>query len=177
MRGLVVAILGLVTACAAAATPTPAAVTSAGAGPSPAHALLEAAADLDGRPVGALPARGRATVAVVFASWCTHCRAELPVLAALAHDRPDVRILGLNYRGHEEYDGRGDAAAVRAFVAALAPWLRVVPTDDALWSALGRPPKVPTIYVFDRGGRLVRTFDRRQDEVPTLAALEEAVPP
>ena len=117
MRGLVVAILGLVAACAAA----PAPVGSAGAGPTTAHALLEAAVDLDGEPVGALPPRGRATVAVVFASWCTHCRAELPVLAALAHAQPDVRVLGLNFRGHEEYDGRGDAAAVRAFVAELAP--------------------------------------------------------
>lgn len=141
-----------------------------------AHGMLEAAVDLDGRPVGPLPVGGRATVAVVFASWCGHCRAELPVLATLAERWPDVRVLGVNYRGHEEYEQRGDAAAVRAFVAELAPWLRVVPADERLWSALGRPAKVPTVYVFDRGGRLVHTFDRRSAEVPTLADLEAALP-
>lgn len=138
---------------------------------------LEAAADLDGAVVGPLPAGGRATVAVVFASWCSHCRAELPILAELGRLHPDVRIVGVNYRGHEEYEQRGDAAAVRAFVAERAPWLRVVPADEALWSALGRPPKVPTLYVFDRDGRRWRTFDRRRDDLPDLATLEAALPP
>ncbi len=145
--------------------------------PNVAHDLLEAAVDLDGVPVGGLPAGGRATVAVVFASWCGHCRAELPVLAALAQRRPDVRVLGVNYRGHEEYQQRGDATAVREFVAELAPWLRVVPADERLWVALGRPAKVPTLYVFDRAGSLIRTFDRRTSEVPDLTTLEAALPP
>jgi len=134
---------------------------------------LEAARDLDGAVVG--PADG-ATVVVVFASWCSHCRDELPVLAELRVRRPDIRIVGLNYRGHEEYDGRGDAAAVRAFVAELAPWLRVVPADEALWTALGRPPKVPTLYVFAAGGALVRTFDRRNQAAPSYDELAAAIP-
>ncbi|HVV85118.1 MAG TPA: TlpA disulfide reductase family protein, partial [Kofleriaceae bacterium] len=131
----------------------------------------------DGQPVGALAPGGRATVAVLFASWCPHCRDEMPVLAELARRHPDVRVLGLNYRGHEEYEQRGDAAAVRAFVTGSAPWLRVVPADERLWRALGRPAKVPTIYVFDRGGRRVRTFDRRREETPDLAGLEAVLPP
>ena len=32
----------------------------------------------------------------------------------LAGSHPDVRFLGINYRAHEEYDGRGDASAVRS---------------------------------------------------------------
>ncbi len=138
---------------------------------------LEGAVDLDGQPIGPLAPGGRATIAVVFASWCTHCREEMPVLAELGARQPQVRILGVNYRGHEEYEQRGDAVAVRRFVSEDAPWLRVVPADDAVWAALGRPPKVPTIYVFDRDRRLVRTFDRRRDPLPTLAELEAALPP
>lgn len=113
----------------------------------------------------------------MFASWCGHCRDELPALEALAERHRDVRVLGINYRGHEEYGQRGGPAAVRAFVAELAPWLRVVPADDRLWGALGRPPLVPTIFVFDRTGALTRAFDRRRDPLPTLAALEAALPP
>jgi cytochrome c biogenesis protein CcmG/thiol:disulfide interchange protein DsbE len=160
-------------------TAAPAPVAGAGPvrGPSPALALLEAATDLDGAPVGGLPAGGRATVAVVFASWCGHCRDQLPALAELQARHRDLRVIGVNYRGHEEYELRGGPAAVRAYVAALAPWLRVVPADEGLWRALGRPPRVPTIYVFDRVGAVVRVFDRRREEVPTLAALEAALPP
>ena len=70
---------------------------------------------------------------------------------------------------------RGDAAAVRAFVAEQAPWLRVVPADEAVWKSLGAPPKVPTVLVFDRAGALVRAFDRRAEPIPDLAALEAAL--
>lgn len=170
---LLLAVLAATTpACAPARDPVAPAPAA-----TEAHTLLEAAPDLDGQAIGPLATDGRATIAVVFASWCTHCRDEIPVLAELAQRQPGLRILGVNYRRHEEYEQRGDAAAVRAFVAEVAPWLRVVPADEALWAALGRPPKVPALYVFDRGGRLVRTFDRRRDEIPTLAELEAALPP
>lgn len=137
--------------------------------------VLEAARDLDGHPVGGLAVGERATVAMVFASWCGHCQDEMPVLAALRERHPEVRFLGVNYRAHEEYDGRGDASAVRRFVAERGPWLRVIPADDALWAALGRPPKVPTLYVFGADGDLTRRFDRRVDPLPTLDDLEAAL--
>jgi len=173
MRTAVVVLAGLV-ACGG----PPAAPRATPSAPTPPHLVaIEAAPDLDGVPVGALPADQRATLVIVFASWCTHCRDELPVLALLHDERPDVRMLGLNYRAHEEYDGRGDAAAVRALVATDAPWLRVVPADDAVWASLGRPPKVPTLFVFDRDGALVRTFDRRSDAIPTLDELRATLPP
>ena len=171
-----VLLIAVLVATTPACTPPGPAMAPAPAG-SAAHALLEAAPDLDGQAIGPLATDGRATIAVVFASWCTHCRDEIPVLAELAARQPGLRILGVNYRRHEEYAQRGDAAAVRAFVAEVAPWLRVVPADEALWAALGRPPKVPALYVFDRRGRLVRTFDRRRAEIPTLAELEAALPP
>lgn len=169
LRSALVAVF-LAGACGPLAAPAPS-PSRHRAGPT--LAAVEAARDLDGAVVG--PARGP-TVVMVFASWCSHCRAELPALAALRDRRPDVRILGVNYRAHEEYDGRGDAVAVRAFVAERAPWLRVVPADEAVWTSLGRPPKVPTLYVFDRDGGLVRTFDRQVEAPPTVDALERALP-
>ena len=125
---------------------------------------IEASPDLDGVRVGRVETP---TIAVVFASWCTHCKHELAVIDSLRARHPRVRILGINVRAHEEYADRGSTAAVRAYLAASAPWLRVVPADDALFTALGRPPKVPTIYVFDRSGALVETFARRTRPLPT----------
>lgn len=134
-------------------------------------ALVEASRDLDGVVVGAGPAAPSATIVVVFASWCGHCKVELAVVGALRSAHPRVRILGVNYRGHEEYDGRGDAQAVRAYVASSAPWLRVVPAGEPLFDALGRPPMVPTLYVYDRAGTLAARYDRRERAMPDAGEL------
>ena len=156
--------------------PGPVAPSGPAAAGSPRIDAIEAAVDLDGQLVGPLRRGQTATVAMVFASWCVHCRHEMPVLARLRERNPSVRVIGVNYRAHEEYDGRGSSAAVRAFVTEQAPWLRVVPAGEELWTSLGRPPKVPTVYVFDGTGALVRAFDRRTDAIPTLDELEAALP-
>jgi len=140
--------------------------------PGPATALgpVQAAADLDGRPVGADPAV-RATVIIVFASWCGHCQDELEILGALVRERPALRVIGVNYREHEEYDDRGSAWAVRAFVVDHAPWLQVVPAGEELFTALGRPPTVPTLYLYDARGELVEVYDRRERPEPSREEL------
>jgi hypothetical protein len=133
-------------------------------------ASIEAAADLDGKPIGRAPGP---TLAVVFASWCTNCHKELAEIDRVRATNPTLRVLGLNYRGHEEYDGRGNAQAVRRYVAQHASWLRVVPIDDAVFELLGRPPLIPTIYVYDTGGHLVATYSRKQRTMPDANELRE----
>ena len=139
-------------------------------------AEIEASRDLDGalvgsEGVGSGGSRAGATLVIVFASWCPHCKEELVELDSLRSHH--VRMLGVNYRGHEEYDQRGNSAAVRTF-AEHTPWLRVVPIDDATYTALGRPALIPSLYVFDRTGALVESYDRRTRKPPSrdeLAAL------
>lgn len=133
-------------------------------------AKLEASADLDGKPVG--PADG-VTIAIVFASWCQHCHKELDVLAKLRPSYPSLRVIGVNYRGHEEYGERGNAEALRSYLVKNAPWLRVIPADDALFELLGRPPLIPTIYVYDRAGALVEVYSRRERAMPDGDELRE----
>ncbi|MEO8842358.1 MAG: TlpA disulfide reductase family protein [Kofleriaceae bacterium] len=112
------------------------------------------------------------TLVIVFASWCPHCRDELVELDSIrAHH---VRMLGVNYRGHEEYDHRGNSVAVRAF-ADRTPWLRIVPIDDAVFAALGSPSQIPTMYLFDRAGALVETYDRRTRTPPSRDELVAAL--
>ena len=156
MRWLVcaVALVGCATT-----TPAPSAPARPGV-----LAQLEASADLDGAIVGH---SDQPTLVVVFASWCPHCKAELGELEPL---RARARMLGVNYRGHEDYAGRGGPAAVRAF-AQRTPWLRVVPIDDALFAALGSPPQIPSIYVFDKRGALVAAYSRKDRPPPDRAEL------
>ena len=132
-------------------------------------ALIEASPDLDGKPIGRTNAR--ATIVVLMASWCGHCRAQLAVLEQIQAEHPNARILGVSYKGHEEYDNRGGAAKLRAYVAEAVPWLRVVPAGDALFGALGKPPFVPAVWVFDRDGTLVEFFDRRERAPPTMREI------
>lgn len=140
---------------------------------APAWQMLAGSRDLDGRVVGAAP--GRATIAVVFASWCGHCRHQIAQLAEVIDGRDDVRVLGINFLHHEEYDDRGDSQAVRDYVAAEAPWLQVVPAGERLWRELGSPSKVPTLYVFDDAGALRRVWDRRAGELPSYSDLVAAL--
>lgn len=131
--------------------------------------LIEARTDLDGARIGVSTAP--ATLAFVFASWCSHCHEHLAELATLRAAHPRTRILGVSYRGHEEYDGRGNPTAVRAYLAKHAPWLRVLPADEVLFAALGRPRFVPTLYIFDARGALVVRYDRGAEPLPSAAAL------
>ncbi len=139
--------------------PPPPQVTS----PRDAYPLIAGARDLDGQAIGGAD---RATIVVVFASWCGHCRVELDILAELLTQRDDARVVGVNFRHHEEYDGRGDSAAVRAFVAERAPFMRVIPAGPELFAALGRPPRVPTLYVYDAAGALVAAYDPQERPAP-----------
>lgn len=118
------------------------------AAPNPVLAAVEASVDLEGKPVGHTD---KPTVLVWFASWCQYCHKELAVLNELQQVYY-FRLLGLSYKGHEEYAGRGSPAALTAYLAANAPWLRVVPADDALFAAFSRPRGIPMLFFFDEHG-------------------------
>ena len=133
-----------------------------------AMARIEASADLSGTPVGHADTP---TLVIMFASWCEHCRAELAEIDAVRAAHPNVRILGVNYKGHEDYDNRGSSEAVRAF-AAHTPWLRVVPIDDLVFGPLGRPAFIPVVYLFDSHGTLVDLYDRPRRPMPKRAELD-----
>lgn len=135
-------------------------------------ALVEAARDLAGHPIGASPAAS--TIVVFLASWCEHCAAELEALASVRAKHPEVRIVGVSYAAHENYDHRGNPAALARYGAAH-PWLPIAIADEALFAALGAPPMIPTVFVFDRAGTLVAQFDRRVHAEPTRAELETAL--
>jgi thiol-disulfide isomerase/thioredoxin len=168
MRALLVTVL-LAAYAVSAACGAPVSVAGPPQTPPAPLAALEASVDLDGRGIGSSAAA--ATVVITLASWCGHCRAALQVLDAVRARHPSVRWLAVSYREHETFDGRGDAAALRA-LAAEVPWLRVISADDALFAALGRPPLVPTTFVFDRAHRLVAHYDRRDRRPPSEAELD-----
>ena len=132
-----------------------------------------ASTDIDGQVIGAPAPATRATVVVVFASWCYPCRHELAMLGEIAAAEPALRVIGLN--AYESWGEYSDEQRLRAFLARYAPWLQVVVADDSILRSFGGVPKIPTLFVFDGEGREVIAFRRNQRKPPTRAELERAV--
>lgn len=139
----------------------------------PSYPLLEQALDLRGTAIGALAADQRATVTIVFASWCQPCRRELAILERLQSERPEIRVIGIN--AYEEFDDRSDADRMRAYIEEHAAGLRVIPADDRLLAAYGGVRKIPSVFVYDRRGGLAHEFRRSQVEPPTRADIDRAL--
>jgi cytochrome c biogenesis protein CcmG/thiol:disulfide interchange protein DsbE len=109
--------------------------------------------------------RGQVSIVNVFASWCVACRAEHPLLMALAREG-SVPIHGLNYK-----DAPKDAAA---WLDALGdPYSRTGADLDGRvgidWGVYG----VPETFVIDSQGRIAF----KQIGPITSAILEEKILP
>jgi cytochrome c biogenesis protein CcmG/thiol:disulfide interchange protein DsbE len=89
--------------------------------------------------------KGAVSLVNVFASWCVPCRAEHPLLNALAATK-QLPIYGINYKD------RGDAAT--AWIAALGdPYARIGADDGRVgieWGVYG----VPETFLVDRTGHI-----------------------
>ena len=88
---------------------------------------------------------GHVSLVNTFASWCTPCRAEHPVLQALAATKR-VPIYGIDYKDKQD--------AALAWIAALGnPYTRIGADDGRVgidWGVYG----VPETFVVDRAGRI-----------------------
>lgn len=125
--------------------------------------------DIDGRLVGAAPDK-RATIVVFFATWCGPCRHELQILDELHAARPNVRIIGVN--AYEEWRNMSDQAKLRNFLKHNAQWLQVVRADKAIFEAFGGVPKIPSLFVFDRNGRIIKEYRGARRAPPTRGELD-----
>ena len=170
-RRLVVAALALVGAVVAAIGiwqalgRQPTAVLSGGSRPAPSFQL----ADLR-HGDGSITLRqfaGRPLVVNFWASWCTPCRTETPVLEAAArHARGEVTFLGINVN-----DARSDAAAFVAKFNVTYP-IAYDPSGSTTgpYGLFG----LPTTVFVNRSGTIVGTHAGAFDARTLAAALAQA---
>ena len=106
----------------------------------------------DGRALDLATLRGQVVVLNLWASWCTPCRQEMPVLDALAHEYAarGVTVVGLS--ADDRHDRREAERIARGFGYALGL------LAEAPRNGFGTPAALPLTYVIDVHGRIARVL-------------------
>ena len=97
-------------------------------------------------------------VVTFFASWCPPCRVEFDVLASVraSHNDGSLRMVAINV--HEDFGEDPGGARLRRFLLRADPSISVVRGTPEIRQAFGGIDRIPTLYVFDRGGKPVFRF-------------------
>jgi cytochrome c biogenesis protein CcmG, thiol:disulfide interchange protein DsbE len=91
---------------------------------------------------------GRPVLVNLFASWCTPCKREMPMLLQAAEDEPEFAFLGVATN-----DTEADAQGMVDELGIDIPTLLDDGGDDVGYAFAARG--MPTTVVFDRDGQLV----------------------
>lgn len=96
--------------------------------------------------------RGKWTIVNYWATWCPPCLEEVPDLVNLYDQRKDrdVMVIGVVF----EYTSRD---VVEQYVDDMLMSYPIVLGDDRVVSQIGSAAVLPTTYVFNPKGRLVKT--------------------
>ena len=135
--------------------------------PAPATTLVT----LDGRTISTSDLLGRVVIVTFWATYCSPCRTELPLLSqfASAHQAEGLTVLGFSL------DGEDSLADVTRIARDLSFPVGFVSRSRA--DGYGRIWRLPVSFTIDRAGRLAS--DGWQDKEPVLTAgrLETLVTP
>ncbi len=106
-------------------------------------------ADMAGRTHALADYRGSWVVVNFWATWCPPCLEEIPDLIALHEGRRDVRVIGIamEYKSAQE---------IARFADDNLMSYPLVLGDEQVVRQFGRVDVLPSTYIYDPGGRLVK---------------------
>jgi cytochrome c biogenesis protein CcmG/thiol:disulfide interchange protein DsbE len=126
---------------------------------------------LDGQRISTADLRGHVVILTFWATWCTPCRDELPLLSdyAVRHADTGLKVLGFSLDPPEKLeDVRRVAQTLRFPVGLLAN--SSVPGYGRIW-------RLPVNFTIDRTGRLVEDGWKEKAPSWTPERLEQVVTP
>ena len=149
--------------------PVPAWPESSKPKPLGTFSMTATAERLDGLRVP-LAHAGAPAVINFWAPWCEPCKEELPELVALAKARgADVQFVGVSV----EREKRDDVEkAIEEFALKYPQFYTDDPLMRSFFGEDGSAP-LPSTFVFDAKGRLVRSFARRVSKADLEVVLDE----
>ncbi len=122
---------------------------------------------LDGGQASLSQFRGKVVILDFWASWCPPCKREIPDFVDLQqrYGAKGLQVVGV---------ALDDSGPVRAFAASAGINYPVLLGDDAIARLYGGIEGIPTTFVIDRQGRIVKRYEGyrpRQVFEEDLAAL------
>jgi thiol-disulfide isomerase/thioredoxin len=119
--------------------------------------------------------KGQVVVADFWATWCIPCRAEMPQLIRLEarYRGRGVKLLTISCDEPEQEEGaldfiRKNGAPQPSYIKRAASDEKFIDSVDPKWSGA-----LPGIFVYDRQGRLVKSFIGETDMTALEAVLKK----
>ena len=180
MRNLYLACM-VIALFAAAAQPILAAEAKAGAQPglsSAIKATLKTLPHVRGDRIDDHTFEQKVVIVTFFASWCVPCRQEFAHLQDIhtAYHASGVEIIAVNL--FENFDNLSNDAQLTKYLNLTKPPFSVVKGNDTISQQFGTITRIPTLFVFDKQGRLALHFFNKPDgSQPTIdpATLRQVI--
>jgi len=117
--------------------------------------------------------RGKVLLIDFWATWCAPCREEMPLLVALERKYAARGLKLVTVSVDDEEDREAALKFLRTHRVSPPAYLKKVADDDRFITFVDKTwsGAVPALFLFDRQGKLVRSFIGEAD----LKAVEKAI--
>jgi cytochrome c biogenesis protein CcmG/thiol:disulfide interchange protein DsbE len=134
---------------------------------------LEAAEPVKGSPITGVHVAGKVTVVTFFASWCPPCRNEFVHLNKVRaeHGGDGLAIVAVNL--FENWGGKENPARMARFIGLTKPQFALVRGNEEMRVTFGNIERIPSLIVFDAGGREVWRFVHERGSIKTHATARD----
>jgi len=147
--------------------------------------LLQQADWIGAKPAAAHPERGKPTLLFFWAHWCPDCKAEAPIMRALAEEfgpRGLVILAPTRYYGYTAQEENATPAVEKSFMEKVferyysqIPGI-LVPVDSGNFTRFG-VSTTPTIVLADRRGTVRLYHPGAMDQESLAKAIEQVLAP